>query len=254
MSGHHTLPVPGGGRRDSGAEVLNRAPDVLLLLFFFFEVALISSTPLPGWGSLAGYTLIVVVLIALTRPRLMALFTQWLGVGVFVALVSVSRLLVGDVASRQWQAFLVRAVLSAAFVVLWGVAMPFPRFVRALSTLKVPSIFLDVMALTYSYLSVLMQTADRTLASYRLRGGFSGWGIRQRSLGEWWRSVTALGGVAGSLFLRSLEQSDRTYHAMLCRGGTDLSVTVRKSHSDACGWAAVLLLATATIAARFWGI
>lgn len=257
MSGHHGPLVSGGGAGGAssaaGARLLNRAPDALLLLFFFFEVALISGTPLPGWGSMAGYALIVIALIALTRPHLVALLTQWLGVGAFVAIVSLSRLLVGDAAFRQWQAFLVRAVLSAAFVVLWGVAMPFPRFARALSTLRVPAIFLNVMALTYSYLSVLMQTADRALASYRLRGGFSGWGIRQRSLGEWWRSVAALGGVAGSLFLRSLEQSDRTYHAMLCRGGSDLSVSVRKAHPDAWGWATVFLLAAATVAARLWG-
>ena len=233
--------------------VLAKAPDALLLLFFFFEIALISGTPLPGWRSLAGYAAIAVVVVALTRPRLPALFAQWLGIGALVAFVSLSRLLTGGAGFHQWQAFLVRALVSAAFLVLWGVAMPFPRFARALAALRVPAVFRHVMALTYSYLAVLMETAARTMAAYRLRGGFSGWGIHQRSLTAWRRSMGALGGVAGSLFLRSLEQSDRTYHAMLCRGGSDLSVTTRRPDPNVQGWAAVLLLAAATVAARLWG-
>jgi cobalt/nickel transport system permease protein len=69
----------------------------------------------------------------------------------------------------------------------------------------------------WRYLFVLVDEALRLLRARTARSGESGLpGVRSGG-GLVWRSRVA-GGMAGSLFLRAIERSDRIYSAMLARG------------------------------------
>ena len=85
---------------------------------------------------------------------------------------------------------------------------------RALRAVRVPSILVTIVSMTYRYLFVLADEAHRMLRARQSRsasaGGQSGGSI------AWRGRVT--GNMAGSLFVRSLDRSDRIYQAMLARG------------------------------------
>ena len=83
--------------------------------------------------------------------------------------------------------------------------------------LRVPAILTTIIAFLYRYLFVLTDEVFRLL---RARESRSAAVAGQRSGGGvMWRARVA-GNMAGQLFLRSYERSDRIYNAMLARGYT----------------------------------
>ena len=93
----------------------------------------------------------------------------------------------------------------------------FPDIVHALEHLHVPSILTTIIAFLYRYLFVL---ADEVFRLLRAREARSAAAPDSRSGGSVaWRAGVA-GSMAGQLFLRSYERSDRVYNAMLARGYT----------------------------------
>jgi cobalt/nickel transport system permease protein len=83
--------------------------------------------------------------------------------------------------------------------------------------LRVPSILTTIIAFLYRYLFVL---ADEVFRLLRAREARSAAAAGSRSGGTVaWRAGVA-GHMAGQLFLRSYERSDRVYNAMLSRGYT----------------------------------
>jgi cobalt/nickel transport system permease protein len=91
----------------------------------------------------------------------------------------------------------------------------FPDLIHALEHLRVPSILTTIIAFLYRYLFVL---ADEVFRLMRARESRAAAVPGKRSGGNVaWRAGVA-GNMAGQLFLRSYERSDRVYNAMLARG------------------------------------
>jgi len=129
-----------------------------------------------------------------------------------------------SVALKSW--------ISVQAAILLTATTPFPALLVGLRSLHVPPLLVAVIGLMWRYLFVLADEAVRLLqartarsshlaaspgqspAARRKPGGTPG----GRPLGGLpWR-IKVTGGIAGSLLLRSLERSDRIYHAMLARG------------------------------------
>jgi cobalt/nickel transport system permease protein len=91
----------------------------------------------------------------------------------------------------------------------------FPDLIHALEHLRVPSILTTIIAFLYRYLFVLTDEVYRMLRARESRSG-AVTGARSGG-GVLWRAKIA-GNMAGQLFLRSYERSDRIYNAMLSRG------------------------------------
>ena len=85
---------------------------------------------------------------------------------------------------------------------------PFARLLGALRWMRVPGIFVDLLALTYRYLFVLVDEAMTMRRAAAARGYAPRW------LGQ----AALIGSLAGSLFVRSYERAERVYGAMLLRG------------------------------------
>lgn len=114
-----------------------------------------------------------------------------------------------SIVSRGW--------LSVQMAILLTATTQFPDLMHALRHLRVPPILVAIISFMYRYLFVLADEAMRLLRarearSARLAGYRSGGSIP-------WRARIA-GHMAGQLFLRSYERSDRVYNAMLARGYT----------------------------------
>ncbi len=129
-----------------------------------------------------------------------------------------------DVGILRFVTILVRSWLSVQIAVLLVATTRFPDIIHALEHLRVPSILTTIIAFLYRYLFVLGDEVFRLMRAREARSaalsGDEGMGAGQRSgRSVTWRARVA-GHMAGQLFLRSYERSDRVYNAMLARGYT----------------------------------
>jgi cobalt/nickel transport system permease protein len=126
-------------------------------------------------------------------------------------------LTITDVGLLRFVSILVRSWLSVQMAILLVATTRFPDLIHAFEHLKVPAILTTIVAFLYRYLFVL---ADEVFRLMRARESRAAAMPRTRSGGSVaWRAGVA-GHMAGQLFLRSYERSDRVYNAMLARGYT----------------------------------
>lgn len=95
------------------------------------------------------------------------------------------------------------AVLAAA---LFSAITPWPSVSAALSSLRVPDVFIMTLDMTVKYISLLGGLALDMLYALRLR-----------SVGRDASKMSSLAGIAGSLFLKSRDAAETQYEAMECR-------------------------------------
>lgn len=126
-------------------------------------------------------------------------------------------LTITDAGLLRFESILIRSWLSVQMAILLVATARFPDIVHALEHLRVPSILTTIIAFLYRYLFVLVDEVFRLL---RAREARSAAAADVRAGGSVaWRARVA-GNMAGQLFLRSYERSDRVYNAMLARGYT----------------------------------
>jgi cobalt/nickel transport system permease protein len=137
------------------------------------------------------------------------------GQALFEITVSRWHLVATDAGVLRFASILLRSWLSVQVAILLTATTQFPDVAHALRHLRVPKILVAIISLMYRYIFVLTDEAMRILRAREARSaslpGTRGGG----SLA--WRARVA-GSMAGQLFLRSYERSDRVYHAMLARG------------------------------------
>ena len=109
---------------------------------------------------------------------------------------------------------LIKSWASVTTAVLLTSTTPPMGLLSALRSLRLPALLTAVVMLMYRYLFVLVEETQRMLRARAARsaavGPESGGTIA-------WRARSA-GGMAGSLFIRTLDRSERIYMAMLARG------------------------------------
>jgi cobalt/nickel transport system permease protein len=112
-----------------------------------------------------------------------------------------------SVALKSWLSVQAAIVLTASTA--------FPDLLQAMRAVRIPRLLVAMFGLMWRYLFVLV---DETLRLLRARAARSGHGGGRKPGGSvaWRARVT--GGMAGSLFLRAIERSDRIYMAMVSRG------------------------------------
>ena len=120
-----------------------------------------------------------------------------------------------DAGFLRFVSILIRSWLSVQMAILLVAVTRFPDLIHAFEHLRVPSVLTTIIAFLYRYLFVLTDEVFRLLRARESRsaaaaGSRSGGGVV-------WRAKVA-GNMAGQLFLRSYERSDRIYNAMVARG------------------------------------
>ncbi|GAB4543479.1 MAG: cobalt ECF transporter T component CbiQ [Anaerolineales bacterium] len=109
----------------------------------------------------------------------------------------------------------IRSWLSVQMAILLVSTTRFPDLIHALEHLRVPATLTTIIAFLYRYLFVLVDEVYRLLRAREARSA----ALNGRKPGGslLWRARAA-GNMAGQLFLRSYERSDRIYNAMISRG------------------------------------
>lgn len=147
----------------------------------------------------------------------------------------------------------VKSWISIQAAILLAATSEFPDLLAAMRKLHVPKIFVAIIALMWRYLFVMEDEAARLMRARRSRSAFSGSG--QPSGGNFVWNAQVTGGMAGSLFLRSLERADRVYAAMRSRGynGEPLSAdSTPLSRSDLITLTRGLILVVALFITAFF--
>ena len=102
--------------------------------------------------------------------------------------------------------FRVAGAVSAMFFLVLTTSMT-DLFI-SLRKIRLPKVLVEISLLIYRYIFVFMEVSSKMTTAQKLRLGQTGWfkRIRQTSL------------LAGNLFIRTLEQGERTFVAMNARG------------------------------------
>jgi cobalt/nickel transport system permease protein len=107
--------------------------------------------------------------------------------------------------------------ISVQAAILLATTTSFPDILLAMRGLRLPRILVAIIGLMWRYIFVIVDEVLRLLRARSARSGIANQaGLRSGGSILWRARVT--GGMAGSLFLRSIERSDRIYNAMLARG------------------------------------
>ncbi len=122
-----------------------------------------------------------------------------------------------DLGLIRFLSILVRSWLSVQVAILLVATTQFPDLLHALEHLRLPRTLTTIIAFLFRYLFVLTNEVFRIQRAREARSagipGLKGGGSLS------WRIKTT-GSMAGQLFLRSYERSDRIYQAMISRGYT----------------------------------
>lgn len=103
-----------------------------------------------------------------------------------------------------------RIMGGVSLVIALGFATPFIEFMAALSWLRIPRAFIEIMMFAYRYLFIFLDDANTIYSAQKNRLGYAGIKKGMRSFGV----------LTGSLVLRGFEQSQKTADAMMQRGYT----------------------------------
>ncbi len=109
----------------------------------------------------------------------------------------------------------VRSYLSVQAAVLLAATTPFPDLLWGMRALKVPRLLVAIGGFLYRYLFVLADEARRMMQARETRSAVPA-GRRGGGTLSWRARVT--GAMAGTLFLRAYERSERIWAAMVARG------------------------------------
>lgn len=126
-------------------------------------------------------------------------------------------LTITDFGLLRFASILVRSWLSVQVAILLVATARFPDIVHALEHWRVPSILTTIIAFLYRYLFVLGDEVFRLMRAREARSAARRGDGQRSGRSVAWRARIA-GHMAGQLFLRSYERSDRVYNAMLARG------------------------------------
>jgi len=214
--------------RSSPIHRLDGRVKFVLTLVFILTAALLPGGAWVAYGALFGLILLVEVLSdlgvgyvlkrsALALPFVLAalpvIFTipgptlAHLPLGLRISSAGLVRF--ASITLKSW--------LSVQAAVVLAASTPFPDLLVAMRAVRLPRLLVALFGLMWRYLFVF---ADEVLRLTRARSARSGQsdlpGARTGGSVVWRARVT--GGMAGNLFLRAFERSDRIYMAMLARG------------------------------------
>ena len=220
-------------------------------------VALIIATGLSReWPVLAALYALVLVSAAVSSVDL-GLFVKraWLGMGLFSAVVVLpSVFFVGHRALLHVplglfsltvhrdgliaaSIFVLRVCTSISLAILLILTTKWADILKSLRVLRVPNVFVLVLAMTYRYIFLVLHTANGMFLARKSRIVARTSGKEQR----WW-----IVSSVGVLMSRSFRMSDDVYQAMLARGFHNEMRTIDDYRMRPADW---LLLSGAVLAA-----
>jgi cobalt/nickel transport system permease protein len=193
-----------GKIKESAATPRPRGSALVRLLFTLEVIVLISVSRNVSFIAL-GLTAQLIVLSLLPARALWRALSRGLAVGAFALVIGLPAILFST--PPRAILFTVKIFSAALAAMTFSASTPWAELTRALATLRLPGIFILTLDMAIRYLSLLGDLGLGLLTSLRLR-----------SVGKNPDKTKALGGVAGTLFVRSRECAEESLQAMECRG------------------------------------
>ncbi|MBE0409064.1 MAG: cobalt ECF transporter T component CbiQ [Anaerolineales bacterium] len=205
-------------------------PDGAWLAFAFSWGFILSISSLSGlgWGYVIKRSFIAIPFALAALSSVFALPGQPI-----FALEIGSRQFVGtDAGILRFASVMLRSWLSVQMAILLTATTPFPDLIHSLRHLRVPAPLVAVISFMYRYLFVLTNEVIRLLRARNARSAYLQDGGSTPLL---WRARVA-GNMAGQLFLRSYDRSERIYSAMLARGFQGQLLTINPHKMRRLDW------------------
>jgi cobalt/nickel transport system permease protein len=189
------------------------------IALFVVAVALVGTLPAAGLALLGAVTLA-----ACAQLPARWCLERFGAVAVFLALFTLPLpfLIGGDGPAVAWGPFRLTWAGARAGLLIAGRALailivslallaagPLDATLKAARSLWVPSLFVQLVLLTYRYIFVLAGELGRLRIGLRVRG------FRNRTT---WHAYRTVGNLAGVLLVRGFERAERVGQAMRCRG------------------------------------
>ncbi|MBM3476887.1 MAG: hypothetical protein FJX75_26745 [Armatimonadetes bacterium] len=241
-------------RRALARRVDPRVAVVCVLAFVTVQAA----TPIEEWPRFVAYAGLLLIAVIASRVSLVWLLKRLALALPFVIAVAMSTLLVRPSADSAVRLpgtdlmvsgpllILLASVAAKATLSIVALSLPvalwdFPVLVRALQALRIPRLFVMLIAFMWRYVYVLGDEARRMVQARDARS----------PRGRLVRRVLVVGSMAGSLFVRGYERAERVGQAMVARGYDGrLRLLVPLRRFRAADAAAVLVVAGALCAMR----
>jgi cobalt ECF transporter T component CbiQ len=100
-----------------------------------------------------------------------------------------------------------RATSSVLLMFSFAMSTPIPHMARALNTLRLPDVFVEMTVLIYRYTFLLLESAERMHLAAECRFGYSGVKRRMKTTAK----------LAVGVFLRSMDTAERGQITLQCR-------------------------------------
>jgi cobalt/nickel transport system permease protein len=128
----------------------------------------------------------------------------------FIALIALGALFANGMASpiQRYLLIVAKAVMAIAVLTILTSTTRFPQLMGGFSRLGTPKVISSIMAFLYRYIFILIDEAERLNMGRKSRQLSTSKRLAWK--GRAW--------MTGTLFVRSLERSERVYRAMLSRG------------------------------------
>jgi cobalt/nickel transport system permease protein len=144
-----------------------------------------------------------------------------------------------DAGLLRFAGIAIRSWLSVQMAILLMATTLFPDVMHALRHLHLPALLVAIISFTYRYLFVL---SDEALRLMRARESRSARLPDRRQGGSLLWRMRVAGNMAGQLFLRSYDRSDRVYQAMLARGYRGHFLTLNPHQMRPADWLAAAII------------
>jgi cobalt/nickel transport system permease protein len=135
-----------------------------------------------------------------------------------------------------------RTAASLSIVLLVTMTTPWHRLLAALGSLRLPPIFVAVLAMAWRYVLLLSGTVTDLYQSRRARGAGAARGRAESRRGRAMVSATA-----GTVHAKAHHLSEEVYDAMVARGYTGVSRVLGPQRLSVSDLVAVALMAAATV-------
>ncbi len=181
--------------------------------FYLLLIAVLLSSEILSDLGVLFFLKRAVLALPFVLAALPVLFTQvgtvWISLpfGLAITAQGVERFI--SVALKAW--------ISIQAAILLASTTPFPDILLALRAMRLPKVLVSIIGLMWRYLFVIVDETIRMMNARSSRSGASSDPSHRQGGSVVWRAKVT-GGMAGNLFIRSIERSDRIYHAMLSRG------------------------------------
>lgn len=157
-------------------------------------------------------------------------------------LLTFAGVMITDTGFVRFLGIVLKCWLAVQAALLLSITTPFTDLLWGLESFHLPGTLIAIIGFMYRYLFTIQDEAQRLLRARAARSGQ----IKGHRTGQRFRwRVQMVGGMIGSLFLRSYERSERVYMAMLSRGYTG---QMKRHTVPSLTWKAIILGAVPVIA------